>query len=183
MDDEGLGALMAAAGMAPAPVDPTRIEVQLDPSTMEYHGVAAHGNTPFSTTLISKITDDLYQGGCMNGLVLPDEIKNLVSLYPWERYLLHHDVHSFLEVKMYDSLDQSFDQVVEIARWVNAGRKDGPTLVHCQAGLNRSSLVACVALILDGMKSDDAVALLREKRSPACLCNPAFEKLVLAFEA
>jgi len=59
---------------------------------------------------------------------------------------------------------------------VNACREDGPTLVHCQAGLNRSSLVAARALVLGGMTADDAIALIREKRSPACLCNPAFER-------
>ena len=36
------------------------------------------------------------------------------------------------------------------------------------------SLVAGAALVLSGMRPDDAIALLREKRSQAVLCNPAF---------
>lgn len=81
---------------------------------------------------------------------------------------------------MYDSSDQGFAQVDAIAAWVNVCRKDGPTLVHCQAGLNRSGLVAARALTLDGMNAADAIALLREKRSPAVLCNRSFESWLTA---
>ena len=77
---------------------------------------------------------------------------------------------------MYDSLDQAYGQVDAIAAWVNAGRRSAPTLVHCQAGLNRSSLVAARALMLEGRSADEAITLIREQRSPACLCNPAFER-------
>jgi hypothetical protein len=59
--------------------------------------------------------------------------------------------------------------------WVNLCRTTGPVLVHCQAGLNRSSLVAARALMLDGRTAGDAIRTVREKRSPACLCNRAFE--------
>jgi protein-tyrosine phosphatase len=48
--------------------------------------------------------------------------------------------------------------------------------VHCQAGLNRSSLVVGRALMLGGMTADDAIVLIRRKRSPACLSNPSFER-------
>ena len=52
--------------------------------------------------------------------------------------------------------------------------------MHCQAGLNRSSLVVAIALLLSGEVStgQEAIDLIREKRDPACLCNPAFEKWV-----
>jgi protein-tyrosine phosphatase len=49
-------------------------------------------------------------------------------------------------------------------------------LVHCQAGLNRSGVVVARALMADGMSAVEAVSLIRERRSPACLCNPAFER-------
>ena len=81
---------------------------------------------------------------------------------------------------MMDSLDQDPGQIPAVAAWVNACRKDGPVLVQCQAGLNRSSLVTATALMLGGMTADAAIALLREKRSPACLCNPAFEEWLRA---
>lgn len=170
--------------VAPVREDPTKIHVVMreegpNPATYPYSGVARHGNTRFNTTLISQIQGNLWQGGCIQGLVLPSEFKHLISLYKWERYTIKHDLSSFLEVTMYDSTDQGYGQVVEIARWVNACRKDGQTLVHCQAGLNRSSLVAATALVLDGTQPEDAIQLLRDNRSPACLCNPAFENWLL----
>jgi protein-tyrosine phosphatase len=159
----------------PGGEDPTRIALSLDPREQRMNGIAYHGDTPFDVTYISQITDNLWTGGCTNGLVLPDVIVHLVSLYPWEQYTVEHDIRSVLSVVMYDSEDQEFDQVDGIAAWVNVCRKDGPTLVHCQAGLNRSGLVAARALMLEGMSGADAVALLREKRSPAVLCNTSFE--------
>lgn len=167
-------------GAGAVSIDPTRIDLAADPRTLRFSGIAYHGNTPFDVPYISQITETLYTGGCMDGLVLPEAIVHLISLYPWEAYRSTHNVRSALSVRMYDSEEQAFDQVPHIARWVNACRADGPTLVHYQAGLNRSGLVAATALMLDGMSAADAIALLREKRSPAVLCNRAFERWLLA---
>ena len=156
--------------------DPTKINIDLDPTQQRMSGVATHGMTPFDVPYISEIAPNLWQGGCKEGLLLPKFIDHVVSLYPWEHYYNQRRTPSYLEVYMFDSLDQSFEQVERLARWVNDCRKLGPVLVHCQAGLNRSSLVAARALMLDGMTADEAIALLRDKRSPACLCNPAFEE-------
>lgn len=171
-------------------VDPTRIDIwtpekaaSTDPRLHRMEGVAYHGNTPFSVPFISEIADNLWQGGCADGLVLPAEIVHVVSLYPWEEYRPSVELRSVLSVRMYDSEDQAFHQVDAIASWVNVCRADGPTLVHCQAGLNRSSLVAARALILEGMTAAAAVALIREKRSPACLCNKAFESWLIGAAA
>lgn len=160
--------------------DHTRIDISFDPRERRMRGLAIHGNTPFDVPYVSQITDDLWTGGCTDGLVLPDNIAHVVSLYPWERYNARHELRSMLSVVMYDSEDQGFEQVDGIAAWVNVCRKDGPTLVHCQAGLNRSGLVAARALMLDGMTGAGAVALLRSKRSPAVLCNASFEEWLVA---
>jgi protein-tyrosine phosphatase len=164
----------------PEGADPTRIDMAVDPQRQRLVGVSAHGLLPFDVPFISEVAPDLWLGGCEDDLVLPRFIRHLVSLYPWEHYTVRHDLGSRLEVRMYDSIDQSFGQVDGIAGWVNVCRTDGPTLVHCQAGLNRSSLVVARALMLDGMTARDAIDLIREKRSPVCLCNPSFEKWLLA---
>jgi protein-tyrosine phosphatase len=163
--------------------DPTRIEMIADPLTRILSGVTMHGLMQFDVPFISEIAPNLWQGGCTNGLVLPVTFRHLVSLYPWEAYSLKHELDSAVVVTMLDSLDQELDRVSVLAGWVNACRKTGPVLVQCQAGLNRSSLVTATALMLEGMPAEKAIALLREKRSPACLCNPAFEEWLRAFPA
>lgn len=163
--------------------DPTRIEITTDPTKKRMIGVAYHGNTPFDVPYISEIAPNLWQGGCEDGLVLPENIDKVLSLYPWEKYTINRDNVERVEIRMYDSLDQSFKQVFELARMVNDWRADGHNvLVHCQAGLNRSSLVAAVALLESGeaKRGLDAIKMIREKRSPACLCNPAFEDYIIS---
>lgn len=169
--------------------DPTRIDIDFDPTIKRMSGVAHHGMTPFDVPYISEVGHNLWQGGCADGLILPKHIKHVVSLYKWEQYTVTHDLDSSLTVTMYDSIDQSCDQVDALARWVNLCRESGPVLVHCQAGLNRSSLVAARALYLQAkiatvepLRGGYFVDHLRDARSPACLCNPAFEAEVRSWQ-
>jgi protein-tyrosine phosphatase len=156
--------------------DPTRIALKADPRTRRMTGVTAHGYIPFDVPFITEIVPGLWQGGCEDGLVLPAHIKHVVSLYPWEKYKVRHELASMVAVRMKDGTGEDMGPVPVLAAWVNACRKSGPVLVSCQAGLNRSSLVTAMALMLGGMTADAAIGLIREKRSPACLCNPAFER-------
>lgn len=143
-------------------------------------GIARHGMVDFSVPLISHIAGSLYVGGCIDGVPLPSEIRHVVSMYQGERYRLHSGVASHLNVSMNDVADEPDGALV----WALAAHVDrmcslGPTLVHCQAGLNRSNLIAGAALILHGYGREDAVRLLRERRSPAVLCNKTFESWLL----
>lgn len=162
-------------------VDPTRIDIKYDPFTQRMTGVAAHGDTPFDVPFISQIDGNLYQGGCFRGLVLPPIFKHVISLYQWERYTIKHDLDSMLTVKMYDSTDGvDLEQLAALAQWVDTCTKTGPTLVHCQAGLNRSSLVAGATLVSRGTHTGlSALVHLRSVRSPAALCNPTFQQVLL----
>ncbi|MGE5522598.1 MAG: dual specificity protein phosphatase family protein [Rhodospirillaceae bacterium] len=138
-------------------------------------GFARMGGKQFSVPLFSQITDNLWTGGCPVG-ASPDEFQFVISLYPWEPYAVpEHTTH--LVARLYDSHDIPDErQLNAIADYVNAVSRIGPTLVHCQAGLNRSALVAGLALIRSGMHPDDAIRLLREKRCDAVLCNEHFER-------
>lgn len=158
--------------------DPTRIDIDFDPTEQRMRGVAIHGNTPFDAPFISQITDNLWQGGCERGLVLPEFIDHVVSLYPWEAYTINHKLESSLTVRMYDDLaGPDREQVEALARWVNVCRKTGTVLVHCQAGLNRSGLIAAAALMLSaGCSADLAISMVRRARSDAVLCNPSFSE-------
>ncbi len=57
--------------------------------------------------------------------------------------------------------------------------RQGPTLVHCSAGLNRSALVTALALMYNGMTAVDAIDLLRRKRSDQVLFNYKFQDWLL----
>jgi hypothetical protein len=165
--------------------DYTKIDIAFNPMEQRMIGVAREGMIPFDVPYITEITDGLWQGGCANGLVLPTHINYLLSLYPWERYTINHEMRGEMYHKMYDDSSIGIDPMVDdLARLVNTWRKQGKgqVLVHCQAGLNRSSLILVRALILDGTRPKDAIALVREKRSPACLCNKTFENWLLTQE-
>ena len=123
----------------------------------------------------SEIVPGLWQGGYKHGLVLPVFIKNLVCLYTADCYDLPPDVTRYA-FDMQDSIEQTFEQVDDIASLVNRLREDGPVLVHCQAGIDRSALIVCRTLMLEGMSAEDAITLIREKRTKSCLCNPMFEE-------
>lgn len=156
--------------------DYTKIPMSVDPMRQRLTGTTHHGNMDFDMPYMSEIAPNLYQGGCSNGMVLPDNIKHMVSLYKWQEYKVLHELETKLTITMFDSHDQTYEKIDAIADLVNACRQDGPVLVHCQAGLNRSGLVVATALIKSGMTADEAIALIQEKRSPAALCNTSFVK-------
>jgi hypothetical protein len=60
-----------------------------------------------------------------------------------------------------------------VGRSVRAGR---PTLITCLGGLNRSGLVAAIALRRLGRTADEALALVRAARGPYALGNELFEE-------
>lgn len=62
-----------------------------------------------------------------------------------------------------------------VARFLEAGENVVST---CAMGINRSSLIAALALVLMGSKPDKVIKLIREKRSSAALCNPYFVELI-----
>lgn len=147
-----------------------------DPTVERLIGTTFYGNKQFDMPYITEIERNLWVGGCASELILPEHIKHVVSLYFQEHYSALHMLSSDLYVQMADSVNEPFDNLDALARWVNHCRQDAPTLVHCQVGLNRSALIAARALYLsDGWPGADIVDLLREKRSPAVLCNPHFE--------
>lgn len=151
-------------------------KLKADLETHHIEGIAREGRTPFSCDLISELEPNLWQGGCKNGVDLGGCFKHIVSLYPWERYRPGGELDSFLEVRLYDGpAIPDEEQLLSLAQWINVCKKHGPTLVHCQAGLNRSALVTGLSLVLAGKPADEVITHMRATRSPAVLCNKAFE--------
>lgn len=140
------------------------------------------GNTPFSVPLFSQIDESLWQGGCPRGEA-PEEFDFIVNLYPWEPYRVQDHQVSHVHT-MYDSKTLADTRLIDyLSDLVNECRKHGRTLVHCQAGLNRSAFITGLALIKEGMSASEAISLLRAKRCSAVLCNEAFEQFLLAYKS
>lgn len=147
-----------------------------------YHAQMRGIDPYLDVPLITHVEGGLWQGGCLGGVRLPDEFDHVVSLYPWEKYALGPNTTRD-EIMMYDALDQGFEQVDEAAHGINWRLENDQTvLVHCQAGCNRSGLVAARVLILRGRTAAEAISLLREQRSPLVLCNEAFENWLAGIE-
>lgn len=124
--------------------------------------------------LISQITENLWMGGCRNGLQLPEDFRYVVSLYPWEKYDMGAGQER-LEFEMYDSANvPAAETLHSIAAAVNWRTTRGKTLVHCQAGMNRSGLITALTLIHQGLTTDAAIDLIRQKRHPKVLFNKYF---------
>jgi protein-tyrosine phosphatase len=158
------------------------IDLQCDPERQRFYGTTRYGNLPIDVPFISHIDGNLYQGGSRTGLILPDYFMHLVTLYPEEQYSVDHTLHSSLAVVLRDTLDQGFEEVDDIARWVNTCLRSGPTLVACQAGLNRSGMIVARSLMMRGMTGGGAVELIRRARSRACLCNPSFYRWIVSHD-
>lgn len=161
--------------------DLSQIQTDLESHHIQGYATADPEQRHFSMPLVSHIEGNLWTGGCIEGVRLGDDFRMVVSLYPWEKYRLGPNTQR-VEVEMYDHdgmpdlkvLHETADLVVEHLR---QGHK---ILVHCQAGLNRSGLVAALALIKMGKSPREAIDLLREKRSEVVLCNRTFERWLIA---
>ena len=99
-------------------------------------------------------------------------VEHVVSLEPWTPPRV--GLKSHLVALMLDAEDQPLGHVPAVAAYVVACRHDGPTYVHCQAGLNRSGVVVARALMLEGYSADRAITVLRKLRGPDVLFNEAF---------
>lgn len=71
-------------------------------------------------------------------------------------------------------------KAVSTARIVADRHEKGlKVLARCQAGLNRSSLVAGIAMVALGYHGEDAVQLIRARRSPWALCNDDYASYII----
>jgi len=133
----------------------------------------------FKAPLVSHIEGNLYMGGCLDGTILPDDFHKVFSLYPWEKYTIGPKTER-VELRLYDAAEMPDEATLhDVADQVVESLTHGKTLVHCQAGLNRSGLISALVLVKLGRSPADAIALLREKRHAVVLCNATFESWLL----
>ena len=110
--------------------------------------------------------------------VVTDEFDLVISLFTRDGHGPGPGVeHLVFEIPDDTLLAAQIDGVRRLgAIAADAVRQGRETLVRCHVGYNRSGLVVAQALIdLDlGLGTEDAIALIRERRSPRALNNEVF---------
>jgi hypothetical protein len=155
-------------------------QIQADLETHFINGrVHAGDGGTVHAPLISHIGGKLWMGGCIGQVRLPDDFTSVISLYPWEKYTLGPDTVRH-EYRLYDDGVPAESVLHEIVDQAIASLQEGKTLIHCQAGLNRSGLISALALWHnpkrpEGVDMDHIINMLRGRRHRLVLCNPQFE--------
>lgn len=148
--------------------------------TITFHSELIKGGTKsvgagktFQVPYFSHIDGNLWTGA-MPRFRMPDFFTSVLNLYPWESYPRSASL-DYKEMEIYDSSDVGHGAFHEATDWIHERIGNGPLLVHCQAGINRSPTVAALYMMrTKGMTGDEAIALIREKRSPLALANESF---------
>jgi protein-tyrosine phosphatase len=136
--------------------------------------------------LWSEVLPGLWQGGTDDDDVYDQLQKPMITKKEFDlvvtAYSLANPVDWFvkeLRFGFYDSDMRDFEpnDLQPIVRMAHAEWKRGQrVLIRCQAGMNRSGLIMALVLIREGYTAEDAINLIRAKRSKHALFNGRFEK-------
>jgi len=156
---------------------------------IEESGVAPQHEIDWNFPLWSEILSGLWLGGTDDfdtidyeantfgpREITKKEFEVVVTLYAWAR-----PVDWFVEevrYGFYDDSSDNFDEaaVLRAAKYAHEQWKSGKSvLVRCQAGINRSGLVMGIVLMMEGYTAEQAIELMRSKRSSSVLINRSFE--------
>lgn len=145
---------------------------------------------PFSETPWDEVVPGLWIGGHfwtdpagdVRPAVVGEEFDLVVSLYTREGHGPDPQIeHVVYEIPDATLTAEQIRKVRELAGLTAQAVRDGrSTLVRCHYGHSRSGLVAAQALVELGQDLPAAIALLRERRSPRALNNPAFVRYLEA---
>ena len=125
--------------------------------------------------------DTIEQSANLNApkAITKENFDAVVTLYAWANpvdWLVEELRFGFYDSDVEHIDKEALDSAVSFAlsKW-QAGKR---VLIRCQAGLNRSGLTAALVLIEAGYTADEAITLLRTKRTKYVLFNDEFEAYV-----
>ena len=145
--------------------------------------------------LYSEILPGLFMGGTADQDVvdIAKPLRNLnevqkfdsvVTAYSWAQpmsWYVHENRFSFADGPMDEP---TFLKIKELAGWLHSEWKLGrKCLSRCAAGWNRSGIILALVLMREGYTADQAIVLIREKRSPNALNNSDFVIWLRKYEA
>ena len=126
---------------------------------------------------ISGTADDdvVHHGKSLQQLAQPSFFDSIVCLYSHANaagYYVREQRYGIADAELNED---SKPEIRQLATWLYSEWKSGKRVAaKCQAGWNRSGLVAALVLLHDGFTADEAISLIRERRSPNALCNQHF---------
>jgi len=151
----------------------TRIAVRLFPEDSKSEHLARSLRIPLPDKLnMSWVTHHLAVGGRVH----PQDIAALARLgvtavidtrseYCDDAKAMAEEQIELLHLPTPDTYPLSVEQLRQGAAWAQERmKKGGRVLVHCEHGVGRSVLLTSAVLVYDGMKANDALTLVQEKR-------------------
>lgn len=136
---------------------------------------------------VSEILPGLFQGGTLREQVIDQEqlltkfhedprpYDAVVTLYPWAApvgFGVEERRFGFPDGEM---IDEYVSRIEALAEWAHGEWASGRrVLIRCAGGMNRSGLITALVLLRAGYAADDAVALIKQRRSPDALTNASF---------
>ena len=161
-------------------------------------GQAPQHEILFDFPLHSEILPNLWLGGTNDNDTISEaqnefdersitkkDFDLVVTLYAWAQpvdWFVREIRYGFFDAGV-DEFRDSFTVMFNIAADAHRAWKQGDrVLVRCQAGINRSGLIVALVLMKEGYSAEDAIALMRAKRSEYVLINKSFESLLLTID-
>jgi protein-tyrosine phosphatase len=123
--------------------------------------------------------DVVQRGKSIYSLAQPAPFDSVVCMYGHANPIGYYVREQRFGIADAELDEDSKPEIRQLAQWLHSEWKSGKRVAaKCQAGWNRSGLIAALVLLHEGYSSDEAIALIREKRSPNALCNPHFVKYI-----
>lgn len=140
--------------------------------------------------IASEILPNLYISGTMD-----DDVIQRANTTPWNltspffeslvcTYVYANPSGPYVREQRFGIADAELDEAIKpellrLADWLHAEWKLGKRVAaKCQAGLNRSALIAALVLLKEGFSAEEAIKLIREKRSEYALFNESFVSFI-----
>lgn len=129
------------------------------------------------------VAKNLWVGGVPTD---PEEVSNrfdalvlaareFQQVFPVHKYPKVHVIHApmFDDKPSREEIVEALKAALAVYEHNKAGRK---VLVTCAQGVNRSSLIAALAMVISGKSADKAIGMIRKNRHPTTGSKPLFNE-------